>query len=387
MEDNYSYSEEVKNTDKKEEKKPKKFIKGLISMVLIPSIVGVGASVVTYNILDDNSKPTVIYQSSNLDINNTNETNANATSITNVNDKVGSSVVEISTESTVTSSYFSDYVVQGAGSGVIISSDGYIVTNNHVIEGASSITVTLQNGDKYEAEVVARDSKTDIAVLKIDGKDLSSAVFGDSDALVIGQEVVAIGNPLGSLGGTVTDGIISGLNREITINGKKMNLLQTNATINPGNSGGGLFNIDGELVGIVVAKSSGENVEGLGFVIPINDVKEVVVQLIENGYVSGRPSLGIKVISIESFEQALKYGLNEYGVFITEVISDSAADKAGLKANDKIIAVDDFAISNYEDLTSAIDSYSPNDVIQVQVVRNGKVQTFEVTLQENTSPN
>jgi serine protease Do len=192
------------------------------------------------------------------------------------------------------------------------------------------IEVTLNNGDVYAASLIATDSKTDLAVIKIETTGLTAAILGDSDALVVGEDAIAIGNPLGELGGTVTNGIISALDREVTVEGQKMNLLQTNAAINPGNSGGGLFNAKGELIGIVSAKSSGTDIEGLGFAIPVNDVKEVVVQLIEKGYVAGRPALGVSVIDINSIQLAMQYGVSQYGVYIAEVLEDSAAEKAGL---------------------------------------------------------
>ena len=210
------------------------------------------------------------------------------------------SVVEIRTESVTNSLFLRQFVTEGAGSGVIISEDGYIVTNNHVIQDARAITVALHDGTTYEAQLIATDSKMDIGVIKIEASGLTPAILGDSDSLSVGEPVVAVGNPLGQLGGTVTDGIVSALDREIILNNERRNLLQTNAAINPGNSGGGLFNADGELVGIVVAKSSGEDVEGLGFAIPINDAKPIIEDLIAQGYVGGRVSLGVTALDLTS---------------------------------------------------------------------------------------
>ncbi len=201
------------------------------------------------------------------------------------------SVVEITISATATNVLLGKYTTTGSGSGVIISSDGYILTNNHVVESAKDINIRLHDGTEYVAKVIGTDSKTDIAVLKVDATNLKPVTIGDSDKLVVGETAVVIGNPLGELGGTVTNGIISALEREITLDGSKMNLIQTNAAINPGNSGGGLFNSKGELVGIVVAKSSGLDIEGLGFAIPINDVKDVISDILNLGYVSGRPFL------------------------------------------------------------------------------------------------
>lgn len=196
----------------------------------------------------------------------------------------------ISTESVSTDSWANQYVTEGAGSGVVYSEDGYILTNNHVIEGASNITVSMHDGTEYDATLVATDSQSDIAVLKIDATGLTPVTFGDSDSLSVGDLAVVIGNPLGTLAGTATDGIVSGLEREITLNGKNMTLMQISASVNPGNSGGGVFDQYGNLIGLVVAKSSGSDVEGLGFAIPSNTVASVAESLISNGYVTGRPA-------------------------------------------------------------------------------------------------
>lgn len=248
------------------------------------------------------------------------------------------SVVEIKTEKVTNSSFLQQYVQTGAGSGVIISEDGYLITNNHVIDGASTIQVRTSDGTTYDAVLVGTDSKTDVAVLKINASGLTPVTFGDSDNLNVGETAVAIGNPLGELGGTVTNGIISAKDRSITLDNQQMTLLQTNAAINPGNSGGGLFNSRGELIGMVVAKSSGSDVEGLGFAIPSNLVSKIAQELIANGYVTGRPAMGVTVLSIENAQTAMQYGVNSLGVYITDVESGSSAEKAGLQAGDRIIS-------------------------------------------------
>ena len=217
-----------------------------------------------------------------------------------VTNKTKDSVVEIKTESVSADAWMQQYVTEGAGSGVVMTADGYIMTNNHVIDGASKITVTTSDDKEYEAKLVGTDSITDIAVLKISAKNLTPATYGNSDQLAVGDMAVAIGNPLGELGGTVSAGIISALDRELAIDGKTMTLLQTDASINPGNSGGGLFNGDGQLIGIVVAKSSGSNVEGLGFAIPINKAADVAQQLMDKGYVSDQPSHRHELCGIQS---------------------------------------------------------------------------------------
>lgn len=200
---------------------------------------------------------------------------------TDVANQASQSVVEIRTESVVRDSYFGNYTSEGAGSGIIIKENGYILTNYHVIDGARKIYVTLPNGKQYPATLVGGSERDDLAVLKIDADNLSAASFGDSDDLVVGERVLAIGNPLGELGGSVTEGIISSKSRDIQVEGTTLELLQTDAAINPGNSGGGLFNMSGELIGVVNAKKGGTNIEGLGFAIPSNRAKEIAEKIID----------------------------------------------------------------------------------------------------------
>ncbi len=301
------------------------------------------------------------------------------------------SVVEITTESVSTSTFFGQYVTRGAGSGVIVRADGYIVTNNHVISGANTINVTLTNGESYTATLVGSDSKTDLAVLKIDAAGLVPAVFGNSADVQVGDVVVAIGNPLGSLGGTVTDGIISALDREILVQNQSMTLLQTSAAINPGNSGGGLFNVYGELVGVVNAKPSdnaagtGSSIDGLGFAIPVDTVREVVSQLIDNGYVSGRPAMGVTVLYIGDAQTARQYGVSRYGVYIVSLVEDMGAEAAGLQAGDCIMSIDGAVVSSTADVTAALDAHEVGDSVEVQVIRDDRILTVSVQLMENAA--
>lgn len=295
---------------------------------------------------------------------------------------VKDSVVEITTENVQSNAYLGQYVQSGAGSGVIISADGYIVTNNHVIENTSKITVRLTDKTEYEAALIGTDDVADIAVIKIkptDGVKLSVAVLGDSDKLVVGESVLAIGNPLGELGGTVTDGIVSALDREVSVEGKKMNLLQTNAAINPGNSGGGLFNLYGELVGIVNAKYSSTGVEGLGFVIPINKAKSVAEQLIEYGYVRGRPAIGITVIDADMYTAWRYYGSAQPGAYV-----EKADDSTGLQRGDRIISINDTEVSSSSDITNCINSLVVGDNVKLVVMRHGKTVEVTLTLKEKT---
>jgi len=296
---------------------------------------------------------------------------------------VKDAVVEITTEFTV-NSYF-QYVASGAGSGVIFTADGYILTNNHVIADtdnnnkyADAITVRLTNGEEYEATIVGSDEDADIAVLKINASgELPCIVVGDSDKLAVGEEVVAVGNPLGELGGTVTNGIISALDREINVDGTLMNLLQTNAAINPGNSGGGLFNMAGELIGIVNAKSSGSDIEGLGFAIPVNDAIDVAEQLMTVGYVSGKPYIGVTFYDVTNYQQALYYNLNGLGIFVMK-LEEGYNDKV-FKLRDRVIAVDGKEITDSSDIVTIVKTFKPGDTIPFTVYRSGKLIELDVT--------
>ncbi len=292
------------------------------------------------------------------------------------------SVVEITTESVTTGNFMQQYVSSGAGSGVIVTDDGYIITNNHVIEGASQITVTLTNQTSYDATLVGRDEQLDVGLLKIDAEGLKPAFFGDSDKLVVGEEVVAIGNPLGQLGGTVTNGIISALDRAITMDDRTMNLLQTNAAINPGNSGGGLFNTEGQLIGLVVAKSSGSDVEGLGFAIPINDVAEILNDLLDYGYVRNRVALGVSLLDVTSEQMAYMYRVPSVGTYIYSVEEDSAAEKAGLSPGDRILSVNDTEIGSSEDLKNLLTSVKVGDTLHFSISRNGRDLSVDVVAGE-----
>lgn len=298
------------------------------------------------------------------------------------------SVVEIKTESVSSDSWIQQYVTQGAGSGVIITSDGYIVTNNHVIEGASKITVTTSDQQEYDAELVGTDPITDIAVLKIKAEGLTPATYGNSDQLAVGDMAVAIGNPLGELGGTVTAGIISALDRELAIDGKTMTLLQTDSSINPGNSGGGLFNGDGQLIGIVVAKSSGSDVEGLGFAIPINKAADVAQQILENGYVSGQPSTGMSYTESSgqssTMDRLFNNGQSTTYVYIAAV-DGTNAQKAGFQKGDMVYAVDGTEITSFNTLSSIVTSHSVGDKLKFTIVRNGQKMDLTLTLEEKAS--
>lgn len=306
---------------------------------------------------------------------------------------VGDSVVAITTEYKVVS-YWQEYVTGGAGSGVVMSEDGYIITNYHVVaatnsysEFADSVKISFKNGKEYDAEIIGGSSEMDIAVLKIEpeeGDTLTPAVFADSSNVKVGEEVLAIGNPLGEFSGTTTNGIISALAREVEIEGVVMNLLQTNAAVNPGNSGGGLFNMSGELIGVVNAKSSGTGIEGLGFAIPSNDALETATAIIENGGSVTTPAnvkIGVSIVTISTYEEAREYGVNAYGVYV-DVLEEGYNDDV-LKSGDRIIAVDGQEIAKGDDVVQIVRSAEAGDKLEFIVYRNGRVKTVEVTVYEN----
>ena len=267
-----------------------------------------------------------------------------------------------------------------AGSGVIIHTDGYILTCNHVVEGANEITVTLSDGtSKYAAELVGRDASSDLAVLKIEPKadqPLTAAKHGKSGYLVVGEHVVAIGNPLGTLGGTVTDGIISATERKIkTDDGNEMTLLQTNAAINSGNSGGGLFNLKGELIGIVNAKYAASGVEGLAFAIPIDSAYKVECDLIEFGYVRGIVDHGLNLVEVNSnnIYSYQRYGIQTLGIY---VVSSNINEE--LKNKDRIVSVNGIAVTTMAEFDALIETYKVGD--QIKIVYERSSQTYETTI-------
>ena len=292
------------------------------------------------------------------------------------------SVVEIRTEQTVSGTFMQQYIQEGAGSGVIVTKDGYIATNNHVIEGATNIKVILRDGTEYKAELVGTDAQADLAVVKIDATDLSPAKFGDSDKLVVAQTVIAIGNPLGELGGSVTNGIISALTRNVTIENQEMTLMQTTAAVNPGNSGGGLFNMSGECIGIVNAKSSGSGIEGIGFAIPSNTAVKVIEDLMQYGYVRGRVMLGISMLEVFDRYTANRYGVKEYGVYVSSVGDNSDAAKAGIKSGDRLLTINGTEVDSYATAKKLIQACSVGDTAKVSVDRNGTTLDLTVKFTE-----
>ena len=298
-------------------------------------------------------------------------------------DKVGPAVVGIVTTSTSYGYYgFGSSEQQGSGSGVIISEDGYIVTNNHVIEEANKVKVILNTGETYEARVVGADERTDLAVVKIDASGLPSAVMGKSSELRVGDTAIAIGNPLGQeFAGTTTQGIISGLNRSVTIDNKQLNLIQTDAAINPGNSGGALVNAFGHLIGINTAKISSSSLEGLGFAIPIDEAKPIIQDLIDSGYVKGRPIIGIAGRAVTK-EDAEAYDL-KVGVYVSSMTPNSPAYMAGVKIGDIITECDGTNVETVEDINKIKNQKQPGDEMTLKVYRQGKYKNITLILGED----
>lgn len=376
---------------KKEHKSNKKrrnaaFALIIVAMMITSTCLGFVGGVVANKYLATNKADGVT--STEIPVASTSSGDSTEMNVSTVVKAVQSSVVSIECQSESEANRYSfgeSATTTSAGSGVIITSDGYIATNNHVVEGASKITVTTADSKSYTAKLVGRDEQTDIAVLKIDATGLKNATLGKSSSLEVGDEVVAIGNPLGELSGTVTNGIVSALNREVTIENETMSLIQTNASINAGNSGGGLFDKNGLLVGIVNAKASGENVEGLGFAIPIDTAKEVIEQIMDYGYVKGRVTSGLTLIDILDKQTAMQYGVNELGVYIYSVEEGSNAEKAGLKSGYIVTAVNDTKVESASVFKAVINKLEVGDTIKVTVSNGINQGSVEYKLTEKTN--
>lgn len=298
-------------------------------------------------------------------------------SLQQIYEKAIASVVSISCTTTSGSS---------SGTGVVLSTDGYILTNAHVVEGATSIEVLCTDERTLSASIIGADTISDLAVLHVDASDLSAAEFGNSDSLRVGDVVVAIGDPLGiELRGTMTNGIVSAINRDLKTNGRTMTLIQTNAALNSGNSGGPLLNCYGQVIGINTMKigdsMSSAGVEGLGFAIPSTTAKQIVDQLLKQGYVSGRPSLGITGITLSTRE--LMLSRLPQGLYITEVDPDSSAAANGIKAGDVLLYLDDTRITGSESLQTALYNYTPGDSVRTVIYRNGRQYNVTLRIQEN----
>ncbi len=305
-------------------------------------------------------------------------------STVDISKKVGPAVVGITSRVNNVMSIFGTTTSEGTGSGIIISTDGYIVTNNHVIDGASEVSVTLNTGDEYEAKVIGSDSKTDLAVIKIKpSATLTVAELGDSSQIQVGERAVAIGNPLGmEFFGSTTQGIISAINRTINVDNRTMNVIQTDAAINEGNSGGALVNAYGQVIGINAVKISSSSVEGMGFAIPISEAKPIIEDLIQYGYVKGRPVLGISARDVtRDMAQRQSWPI---GVQVMSTQVGSGAEIAGLEQGDIIFKADGKDVKNFDDLTKIKDSHKPGEVLRLEVYKyeTGLNKTVSVKLTE-----
>ena len=375
---NYSNNSNNNKPSKKRRGAMGKIVAIIVSCSLLGGITGSG---VTYLMLKNNNAPTE--QNKQNVVNNIDTTDVSfkkdgALSITEAFQKVAPAVVTVSTKGVATFNGFFQQEVQGIGSGFIINEDGYILTNYHVIEGAKEVSVTLSDNTTVSAKVVNYDANQDVAMLKITDENVkvpAVAELGDSNALQQGEEVIAIGTPLSAdLSQTVTNGIVSALNRNVeTESGVVLNLIQTNASINPGNSGGPLVNTKGQVVGINTMKMSGENTEGIGFAIPINDISDKIESL-------SKPILNLG-ISIRTVDESLASQLKmEQGLYVVEVNEFSPAEKAGVKAGDLIVKVDGQRVKTFDELKEIKNSKNEGDSLKLEVIRDGKSKTMDVTL-------
>ena len=356
--------------------------------ILIIFLVGLlGGVVGTFSVVEINKATgnKLIEQDSSINIQTVSYPELEKSDYTKAIAKAYNTVVEISC-TIKQQSFFGVSEATSLGSGVIISADGYIVTNNHVVSDASECYVTLYTGEQYEATLIGTDPNTDLAVIKIDANNLEYATLADSSQLQLGQETIVIGNPLGK-GITCTNGIISATEKEVTISGYSINVIQTNAAINSGNSGGGLFNMNGDLIGIVNSKSSSSvlssstaTIEGMGYAIPSNTVTKIAKDLIDYGYVKNRAILGVRIYSSQAYQ-----GPNYQGLLVSSVSENSAAFKAGIQANDVITKIDGVEITSFSVLSKELDKHEIGDTVLIEFYRDNTRMEVEVTLQENVN--
>ncbi len=299
---------------------------------------------------------------------------------------VGPAVVGITNKTVAHDIFNRAFETEGVGSGVIFKSDGYIITNNHVIANAKEIIVSLSDGNTVNGTLIGTDEMSDIAVVKIDEKNLPTAELGDSDTVVVGEPAIAIGNPMGlEFQGSVTVGVISALNRTLDLNDRRVKLFQTDAAISPGNSGGALVNADGQVIGINSAKLAVNGVEGMGFAIPINTVKSIVDELMDKGYVA-RPYLGVTIFDKPT---AARYGYQltlDRGVYVFQVAIDSPAGRAGFQRGDIILSIDGEEVNSVPEVRNAVAAHKVGDKVKVEVDQGGMKNTVEITLEEMPQP-
>ena len=384
-----AYAQGGRQESANKKRKKNNGFKAVVATGLICSLIGGGiGGVVGANIAADNLRAVLLDSETDAQIDETNRLQLmgglnEVSPVVAIAEKVTPSVVGVKTFGTAYT-YWGQRIPNqelGSGSGIIYSEDGYIITNYHVIENATSVMITLSDGTEYDARIIGSDASSDLAVLKVEAENLPEAELGDSSALQIGELVVAIGNPLG-YENTVTDGIVSGLNRQLTDYIDSATLIQTNATINSGNSGGALVNSKGKVVGINSAKLVASNAEGMGFALSINEVRPIVEEVISKGHVS-RPYLGVSINSQYQVdaETAERYEI-PMGIQIAEVAVHGPAERAGLQAGDIIYKVNDTLIQNFDDLSDIIDESKVGDKLRILANRNGEKVVADVILGE-----
>jgi serine protease Do len=384
-----AYAQGGRQESANKKRKKNNGFKAVVATGLICSLIGGGiGGVVGANIAADNLRAVLLDSETDAQIDEANRLQLmggfnEVSPVVAIAEKVTPSVVGVKTFGTAYT-YWGQRIPNqelGSGSGIIYSEDGYIITNYHVIENATSVMITLSDGTEYDARIIGSDASSDLAVLKVEAENLPEAELGDSSALQIGELVVAIGNPLG-YENTVTDGIVSGLNRQLTDYIDSATLIQTNATINSGNSGGALANSKGKVVGINSAKLVASNAEGMGFALSINEVRPIVEEIISKGHVS-RPYLGVSINSQYQVdaETAERYEI-PMGIQIAEVAVHGPAERAGLQAGDIIYKVNDTLIQNFDDLSDIIDESKVGDKLRILANRNGEKVVADVILGE-----
>jgi len=359
------------------EKKPGGFGKKTIVLILMLGlIIGTGFGFGVGQLFQEFFAQSQAYATESVP---SNETVAASSPVVPIAKKVSPSIVAIKIKSTMTDFFGGRFETTGTGSGIIIDEQGHIVTNNHVVEGAQGLTVILQDGTELDAQLVGRDPASDLAVIKVDKTGLPAAELGDSSKLEVGELAVAIGSPMGTdFAGSVTAGIISGLNRQVAIGDKTLTLIQTDAAINPGNSGGALVNGAGEVIGINTVKFAQSSVEGMGFAIPINEAKPIIKELISNKRII-RPYLGIQGVTVTK-EDAEKYDLPQ-GVYVHDVMPFSGAEQAGIKKGEVITKVNGERVYKIEELVSIIGKHKVGDILKVEIVdQYNKARTVSVKL-------
>lgn len=368
------------------QRKHKKLHAGVVAFSLSFALIGgiLGGAVTGYFYNQKTSKMpfTSVSSSDNIDSTGQYATALAVTtknSINQVYETYKTAVVGVQNEGISTNVFGQETQRASTGTGFIISEDGFILTNNHVVANADKLTITLYNEDSYPATVVGFDPESDVALLKVEATGLNAVKLGNSDNLIVGETILAIGNPLGELTYTVTTGIVSAENREINENGIPINMFQTDAAINPGNSGGPVFNLNGEVIGISTAKYASSVIEGIGFAIPINDAISIANQLKETGHVKGRPYLGVSVTDVSNQPNASS--LPE-GAYVASVDPNGSAMKAGVQLGDIITSINGKDIKSTLQLKSALKNYESGSVVEIIVFRNGKSIDLSVLLGE-----